>query len=203
MNSRIIFSVFMIGLGLITAFIPFKHNIPNQLKPSELLKKSIDEQYLISADRVAKYLADEDSLIQLIDLRHPEEYQEANIPGSINIPYSDLLNKDLEGYLDQENLKTVFYSNGDIVASMAWTLCMGMGYQNTYIMQGGMNEWYKTVIYSNFTGERITARENAMFEIRYKARRLFNEMNKLPDSLKRKFLETKRKDKKKLDGGCG
>jgi 3-mercaptopyruvate sulfurtransferase SseA len=203
MNARILFSVFMVGLGLIAAIVPYKHNKPGQLKPSGLLEKSIDDQYFMTVDKVAKSISNEDSTIQIIDLRKPEEFKEANIPGSINIPYKDLLNSDNEAYLDQKKLKNIFYSNGDILSSQAWILCTGMGYQNLYIMQGGMNEWYKTVMNTSFSGERISARENALFEARFKARKLFNEMNSMPDSLKMKFIETKRKNKKKLDGGCG
>jgi len=203
MNARLRFSIFIVGLGLITAFIPYKQNKPNQLKPAGLLEKSMDNQYLISVDKVARSVVDEDSTILIIDLRTPEEYKNFNIPGSINIPYNKLLDKDFEGYLDQKKIKNIFYSNGDIISTQAWTLCTGMGYQNNYIMQGGLNEWYKTVMNSNYSGDRITARENALFETRFKARKIFTEMNSLPDSLKLKFIETKRKNEKKLDGGCG
>ena len=203
MNKRVKFSIFIIGLGLITAFIPFRHNKPNQLKPSELLEKSIDTQYVISVDKVARFIIDEDSTVLIIDLRTPEEYKKFNIPRSINIPYKDLLNKDFEGYLDQTKVKNIFYSNGDIIANQAWTLCTGMGYRNNYIMSGGLNEWYKTIMNTNFSGDRISVSENARFEARFKARKIFTEMNSLPDSLKIKFFETKRKGEKKLDGGCG
>ena len=37
---------------------------------------------------------------------------------------------------------------------------------------------------STFTGERISARENALFETRTRARKMFTEINSLPDSLK-------------------
>jgi len=113
-----------------------------------------------------------------------------------------LLHRNFFGYLDQREVKNIFYSNGSILASQAWALCAGMGYKNNFVMQGGMNEWYKTVMKSSFSGDRITARENALFEIRFKARKLFTEINSLPDSLKIKFVEAKRKKEKQLDGGC-
>ena len=58
-------------------------------------------------------------------------------------------------------------------------------------MKGGLNEWYKTVMNARFTGEKITPRENALFETRSKAGKIFTEMNSLPDSLKLRFFETK------------
>jgi hypothetical protein len=69
-------------------------------------------------------------------------------------------------------------------------------------MKGGLNEWFNTVMNSNFTGERISARENALFETRTRAKKSFNEMNSLPDSLKLKFILSKHIAVKKLDGGC-
>jgi hypothetical protein len=69
-------------------------------------------------------------------------------------------------------------------------------------MKGGLNEWFNTVMNSSFTGERISARENALFETRTRARRMFNEMNSMPDSLKIKFIQSKHLAIKKLDGGC-
>ena len=69
-------------------------------------------------------------------------------------------------------------------------------------MKGGLNEWFNSVMNSNFTGERISARENALFETRRRARKMFTEINSLPDSLKLKFIEAKHIASKKLDGGC-
>ncbi len=202
MNPRIRISILLISLGVITAFVPFKHNKPNQLNPEELLAEVSDEKYNISVDKVAKYIVNEDSTVLIIDLRTPEEYKLFNIPGSINIPYKDLLHRDFGGYLDQDEVSNIFYSNGDVVASQAWTICTQMGYKNNFIMSGGMNEWYETVMKSEFSGERISPKENALFETRFKARKLFTEINSLPDSLKVKFVEAKRKKEKELDGGC-
>ena len=202
MNPRVKISVLLISLGVITAFMPLKQNKANQLNPNSLLEVSMHKQFNLSVDEVARYIVRGETDFLLIDLRTPEEYKAFNIPGSINIPYKDLLHKDFGGYLDQDELKNIFYSNGDIVASQAWTLCAGMGYENNYLMQGGMNEWYKTVMESKFSGERISARENALFEVRYKARKLFTEINSIPDSLKVMFVEAKRKKEKQLDGGC-
>jgi hypothetical protein len=55
---------------------------------------------------------------------------------------------------------------------------------------------------SSFSGERISARENALFETRTRAKKLFAEMNSLPDSLKMKYVNSKHLAAKKLDGGC-
>jgi hypothetical protein len=77
-----------------------------------------------------------------------------------------------------------------------------MGGDNAFVMKGGLNEWFQTVMLSEYSGATITARENALFENRFKARATFNQFNSLHDSLKTKYFDAKRLQKKKLDGGC-
>ncbi len=69
-------------------------------------------------------------------------------------------------------------------------------------MRGGLNGWYAVVMNTSFSGERITARENALFANRFDARKLFTEYNSLPDSLKATLFESRQVEKAKLDGGC-
>ncbi len=69
-------------------------------------------------------------------------------------------------------------------------------------MKGGLNAWYKEVMNSEFTGNRISARENSLFEVRHKAKKMFTEINSMPDSLKAKYRSDREIERKKLDGGC-
>jgi len=201
MNTRIKISVLLAGLGLILAFLPFNASRTFHLSPNELLDQQCKD-HGFTVDEVARFMNAEDSTVQLIDLRSNAEFMECTIPGSINIPLQDLLNPDWEGYLNQSERRNIFYSNGDETATIAWTIVTGLGYENNFVMKGGMNEWYKTVMLSEFEGDRITPRENALFENRYRARRTFTKMNSLPDSLKRQYLEAKRLEESQLDGGC-
>ena len=85
---------------------------------------------------------------------------------------------------------------------MAWTIASGLDYENIYVMKGGLNEWYKTIMLSQFEGESITPRENILFENRFRARKTFTQVNSLPDSLKTQFLVARRLKEATLDGGC-
>ena len=96
----------------------------------------------------------------------------------------------------------IFYSNGNHFAHEAWLLAVQSGYGNSYMMKGGMNEWFKIIMLTEFAGERISPSENSKFENRYKARDHFNKMNSLPDSLKSAFLTIKRAKEANLVGGC-
>ena len=202
MNTRKKYSVALICFGLILALLPLTGNRSFIVRPDTLLSEVTDENTYFTVDQVARFVANEDKTIQLIDLRTPEEFRVMNIPGSVNIPYSELLSYDPESYLKGGENKNIFYSNGDINSNYALVISKGLKHKNTFVMKGGLNEWYNTVMNSNFTGERISARENAIFESRTRAKNMFLEMNSMPDSLKLKFIEAKHIAAKKLDGGC-
>lgn len=202
MNIRVKFSVGLIGLGLILALLPLPGNRTLTVKPKKLLAQALHSESYFTVDQVARLVVSEDSTFQLIDLRTREEFLAYNIPGSINIPYNELLKKDPGGFLNNKKTKNIFYSNGGLNSGYAFILTRGMNYQNTFAMKGGLNEWFNTVMNSTFTGDKISARENALFETRTAARKLFTEINNLPDSLKMKYMETRLSAAKKLDGGC-
>jgi rhodanese-related sulfurtransferase len=203
MNTREKFSAILLILGLILALLPISGSRSFVVRPQKLLLEVLDNNAYFTVDQVARFIVSEDSSVQIIDLRTPEEFREVNIPGSVNIPYGKLLDNDPYAILNNGKIRNIFYSNGDFDSNYALTITRGLNIQNTYVMKGGLNEWFSIVMNSNFSGERISARENALFETRTKAKKMFTEMNSMPDSLKMKFIQSKHIAAKKLDGGCG
>lgn len=202
METRRKFSVLLILLGILLALLPLTANRSFIVNPGFLLSDVLGEEASFTVDQVAEFIVREDSTVQLIDLRSSDESKELTIPGAINIPYKDFVKKDPEIFFNNKNTKNLFFSSGDIESSYALVYARGLGYSNTYTMAGGVAEWIRTIIEAKFTGDRITARENALFETRRRAGDMFTELNSLPDSLKARFLESKRFSVKKLDGGC-
>lgn len=202
MNIRKEFSALLILLSLILVILPLTANRSFNAKPDKLLADVLNADASFTVDQVAEFIVREDPTIQLIDLRPSEEFRNQAIPGAINIPYADFIMSDPEVWLGNGKVRNIFYSTGDTEPDYALVYARGLGYDNSYIMEGGINEWVRTVIETKFTGERITARENALFETRRRAGEMFTELNSLPDSLKTKFLESKKFSAKKLDGGC-
>lgn len=184
------------------ALLPLSGNRSFTIKPDKLLPEVLDKNAILTVDQVAGFIVGEDSTIQLIDLRPSDEFRKQSLPGAVNIPYNDFIKNDPDIYLSNKNVRNIFYSNSDIEPGYALVFARGLGYGNCYVMKGGVTEWIKTIIETKFTGERITARENALYEIRKRAGEMFTELNNLPDSLKIKFLESKKFSAKKLDGGC-
>lgn len=202
MNIRKEFSVLLLLLSLILALLPLSANRSFTAKPGKLLSDVLNKDASFTVDQVAEFITREDNTVQLIDLRSPEEFRKQAIPGAVNIPYPEFVAKDPEIWLGNKNIRNIFYSAGDIESDYALVYARGLGYDNSYVMAGGMREWIRTIMETKFTGDRITARENALFETRRRAGEMFTELNSLPDSLKMKFLESKKFSAKKLDGGC-
>lgn len=202
MNTRVRFSVLLLCLGIILAVLPSAGSRSFTARPVKLLAEALDNSTFFTVDEVARFIVSEDSSVQIIDVRTPEEFRRVNIPGSINLPYTSFLDKDPASLISNEKTKNIFYSNGDYDSNYALTIARGLNLKNTYVMKGGLNEWFNTVMNTSFTGDRITARENSLFETRTRAKKLFNDLNSLPDSLKAKFINSKHLTAKKLDGGC-
>lgn len=202
MNTRQKLSASLLSLGLMLAILPFNGNRSLIVRPSKVISAVTAEKNYLTADQVARFIVSGDSTVRLIDVRSPEEYKSFTLPGAINLPYPEFLIKDPSAYLGNEDVKNILFSNGDFYSGYALALANGMNYRNVYVMKGGINEWFSSIMNSRFTGERITPAENALFETRTRAKRLFTEMNSMPDSLKAKLLTSKKLEAKKLDGGC-
>jgi rhodanese-related sulfurtransferase len=202
MEMRQKISLFLLLAGLMLAILPLTGNRSFNVKPETLLRQVLDREVSFSVDQVAKMIIDQDSSVRLIDLRDNEQFMKASLPGAINVPYAKFINADPDIYLNNKKIITIFYAEDDYFSNFALVFSRGLGYKNTYVMDGGLVEWYRTVTGSRFTGTRISARENAIFEIRARATRMFNEINSLPDSLKAERLSSTRFSARKLDGGC-
>ena len=202
MNTREKISVILMCLGIILALLPLTGSRSFMVKPQKVLAEALDEKSWFTVDQVARFVTSEDTSVLLIDLRSPAEFSELNIPGSVNIPYGQFIDIAPGTIPGTGNMKNILYSNGDIDANNAYVIAKGLKINNIYVMKGGLNEWFNTVINSRFTGERISARENALYENRKKAAIMFSEINSLPDSLKRRYYEARHVAAKKLDGGC-
>ena len=134
------------GVGLIT--------IPNfdkgkEMKPEQLLLEIMSHEKEFSTDKIAEMIIGEDPLLQLIDVRTAEEFNEYTLPNAINIPLADLLTKDEDGdyvwedYINQDVKTNIFFSNGEIYSSRAWVVCTRLNFKHNYIMNGGLNEWFE------------------------------------------------------------
>lgn len=146
MSKRYIFlAVLLILSGFGLTLLPEKPD-KTQIPAKDFLVKIYDQARYLSTHDVAKRLIDRDPSVFLIDVRTPDEFEEYSIPGAFNIPLENILNKEWKDYLNQEGMDVILYSNGDIYADQAWALIAQQGVKNLYVMKGGLNQWFATII---------------------------------------------------------
>jgi rhodanese-related sulfurtransferase len=146
MKTRFVLSIVLVSMGLVAAILPQTKNSSMELDAKQLLNELQLKNHIISVDEMADALINNDPAYQLIDLRSPEEYKQYSLPGSINIPFDSLFSEKWLPYVDQIARKNVFYSNGTTLSSEAWMLTKQKGFQNNYILMGGLNNWYATIL---------------------------------------------------------
>ncbi len=144
-NPRVLLAMFIIPLGIILAFVPANTTHPYKLSPEDLLEYVNSGMQYFTPDEVADMIVNKDPSLVLIDVRAETEYEKFHLPGALNIPLSSLLDDQWKDYLHQDLRYNVFYSNGTVNANQAWMLTKQLGYQNNYVLQGGLNYWVETI----------------------------------------------------------
>jgi rhodanese-related sulfurtransferase len=106
------------------------------------------------ADKIIKAEAD----FRLIDMRNEANYNEYNIPGSENILISDFNESDMP-----RNEKYYLISDSDILTGQAWSLLKTRGYTAVYVIEGGLNEWKKSILFPALPAN-ADAKQKAKFD---------------------------------------
>ncbi|HOI50625.1 MAG TPA: rhodanese-like domain-containing protein, partial [Prolixibacteraceae bacterium] len=146
MKGRLILAAVVIPLGIIIAAVPENTTKPYKLTAEELLSEVKEGTQFMTPDAVAQLMVEKDPSLQLIDVRSSHEFEKFSLPGAINIPLENLLSAEYEDILNQDVKVNVFYSNSSNVANQAWMITRQLGYQNNYVLEGGLNYWAETIM---------------------------------------------------------
>lgn len=92
----------------------------------------------VDASTAAQMMADEDNEI-VLDVRTPEEYAEAHIPGAINVPNETIGDDAIAELPDKAQLIMVYCRSGNRSKQAAQKLA-DQGYTNV-VEFGGINDW--------------------------------------------------------------
>ncbi len=153
-------------LAVIIALVPQNTTRPYKLTAEQLLAEIRTGTQFISPDEVADQIIKKDPAVQLIDVRNPREFDQYSLPGAINIPLQDILSEQNVDLLNQSTKMNIFYSNGSTEANEAWLLTRQLGYQNNYVLQGGLNYWLETVLNPVQPGNNSPNDEIARYDFR-------------------------------------
>jgi len=206
MNIRLILASIFIPLGIIIAAVPENTTKQYKLTAAELLDEVKDGTQFVSTDEIADMLVQKDPSLQLIDVRSQVEFEKYSLPGSVNIPLADILSDDYEEYLDQGVKMNVFYSNGNLKANEAWMITRQLGFENNFVLQGGLNYWAETILNPQAPKSVMADDEIAKYDFRKGASAALGGGNEVVSSSntakKPKPTIKKRKKKKRVAGGC-
>jgi len=202
-RAYIFLSILFILLGVVLVLLPDRQVVHSELSPKLLLQEINDPARYLSTDRIAERLIDQDPSIFLIDVRTADEHEQYAIPGAMNIPLEEIMNEEWYDYLDQEDRDIIFYSNGDIYADQAWMLCKRKNYQHIFVMKGGLNCWFETIIQPNPPPQTASGEDFDLYQFRLGARQYFAGGNAIiPDAETEKVIVTRKKKKSTVEGGC-
>ena len=165
-DPRVLLAMFIIPLGMILAFVPANTTHPYKLSPADLLEYVNSGMQYFTPDEVAHMVVSEDPSLVLIDVRAETEYEKYHLPGAINIPLTSLLDDQWKDYLNQDLRYNVFYSNGTVNANQAWMLSRQLGYENNYVLQGGLNYWVESIMNPDKPGSTSPNEEIAKYDFR-------------------------------------
>jgi len=169
MNKRyLLLAVIIMALGVGILFMPAKDSA-NQTQPELLLSAIDDPSRFLTTDDITDRLVKMDPALMLIDVRPEAQFKAFSIPGAINIPVDSLLSPSVQELLNQKEMDKVFYSNSDVTSDLAWIICKRMGLQRIYVMQGGVNKWFSTIVKAEKPGETAPAEAIELYQFRIAA----------------------------------
>jgi len=152
--------------AVIIALVPQNTTHPYKLTAEQLLTEIRTGTQFVSPDELADQIIKQDPSIQLIDVRNPREFDQFSLPGAINIPLQDILSDRNDDLLNQSTKMNIFYSNGSTEANEAWLLTRQLGYQNNYVLLGGLNYWTETIMNPSKPGSFSPNDEIARYDFR-------------------------------------
>lgn len=208
------------GILIILAFglvmLP-EHQRHEGITPEVYVKNMISAERYISSDQLAEKMINEDPSLLIIDTRSPEEYASFSLPNAINIPLSEIFNEELNIYLDQDTYDVVLYSNDNFLSNEIWMIGNRMGYQRLYVLKGGLNEWFNTIIQPEQPTETMSQRDHDLHSFRLASGKYFGvnkdtveievkvtKVNPAPakEPEKKKVTPKPKKKKRMPEGGC-
>ena len=183
-----------------------------ETNPKELLISIDDPARFLSTDIITERIIGADPSLQLIDVRPEEQFRQFALQGAINIPMDSLLSPQWKEILLQPGKDKVFYSNADIEADQAWQICRRISIPRIFVMKGGLNYWFNTIMESSEPPATAPSQAIDLYNFRLAARQYFTggllsgtehagtiseTANKSGEQLK-----VTKKESKKVGGGC-
>ncbi|HWS01133.1 MAG TPA: rhodanese-like domain-containing protein [Prolixibacteraceae bacterium] len=167
-----ILAIFLIVLAFGLVILPEKKD-QKELDPGVLLSAISEKSRYLTADLVTERIIGNDPTLLLIDLRPAEQFKLFALPGAVNIQPDSLLSASSLEFLNQPAKDKVLYANSDIISEKAWLIATRHSIGQMYIMKGGMNEWFNTIIKEMPVNSAASSTDLDLLSFRNAARQFF------------------------------
>ncbi len=152
-------AISLLFLGVIILFIPEERQLKiDEASPNEIVSEINSEKRVISADELAFRIMKTSGKLKLMDVRSQKDYLKFSLPGAVHVPIEKLTSRSMVEFVNRtknSDVIKVFYSNGNTRAGKAWMLLRRMGYNDFYVLEGGLNHFVE-IIFMNDKGPKPT-----------------------------------------------
>ncbi len=167
-----ILAILLIVLALGLVILP-KKSEQKEIDPKVLLSAIVEKSRYLTVDQVTHRIIENDPTLMLIDLRSADQFKTFALPGSINLNPDSLLTSTNIELFNQPGMDKVLYASSDLTSEKAWLLCLRYSMNRIYIMKGGMNEWFNTIVKENTVSGTPSSSDLDLLSFRKAARQFF------------------------------
>jgi rhodanese-related sulfurtransferase/uncharacterized membrane protein YedE/YeeE len=115
----------------------------HETSAASILLEVAEGTHRVSTDEVAFSIINVRSHpMVLVDVREPEDFQAFSLPGALNVPVDQVLDRRYAPVFESKNAKVVLCSFSNTLAEEAWVLLRRSGYENIFVMDGGLNGFF-------------------------------------------------------------
>jgi len=196
------FLMIVLALGLV--ILP-RVNEQKETNPKVLLSAIAEKSRYLTVDQVTHRIIENDPTLLLIDLRAADQFKTFALPGSLNITTDSLLSQANIELFSQPGKDKVLYANSDLTSEKAWLLCARFSLSRIYIMKGGMNEWFNTIVKEKAVSGTPSSADLDLLSFRKAARQFFigsgETVNATVNPTVNEKIQVIRKEPKAASGG--
>ncbi len=205
-----ILALILVVLAGVLVLLP-KQTRSEGVSPLVFVKQAVSSERYISTDQLADRIINQDPTLLLVDTRSKKEYEEFTLPNAINIPLEKFFDEEFNDFLNQDVYDVVLYSNDNFYANEVWMLGNRLDYKNLYVLSGGLNEWFNTIIDPQMPKETDSQKEFELYSFRKAAGMYFGvgvpktetkAKIKVEKKSTKKVITVKKKKKRVPEGGC-
>ncbi|MEZ5082945.1 MAG: rhodanese-like domain-containing protein [Bacteroidales bacterium] len=142
-TKRLVIATILFVVIILIGFLTFEFpEFEYAISTDSMIEELNNPNNLMTPEEAVEIIANQNSSYIFIDLRNPFEFNKGYFGEAINIPVSDILDKENISFFQQmqnDSIVVVLYSNNQREANGQWMLLRQLGFYNMKVLLGGYN----------------------------------------------------------------